>query len=71
MCDTSGRMSDEKKKPEPKVSIETFKILPQPFGRLTVLASSLATGGLPQDAFKATGERKPSTKPPVVRQSPG
>ncbi len=61
-------MPTEAKKPEPKGSIEAFKILPQPFGRLPVVAATLVTGGLPQEAFKATGERKSPTTPPPSRR---
>jgi hypothetical protein len=61
-------MANDAKKPELKGSIEAFKILPQPFGRLPVLATTLVTGGLPQEAFKATGERKSPTTPPPSRR---
>ena len=63
-------MPDAPKKPETKGSIDAFRILPQSFGRLTVVATTLATGGLPQEAFKPAGERKPATKPPADRRSP-
>ena len=62
-------MPADPKKPESKGAIEAFRIHPQPFGRLTVVATSLATGGLPTEAFKAAGERKSATKPPPDRQS--
>ena len=62
----SPAMSNEPKRPEPKGTIETFKIRTQPFGRLSVVAASLTT--LPQEAFKPVGERKSATKPPPGRQ---
>jgi hypothetical protein len=63
--------ADAKKpvKPDTKGSIDAFKIQPQSFGRLTVVATTLATGGLPQEAFKPAGERKSATTPPPARQS--
>ena len=62
-CGILRPMAADPKRPEPKASIEAFKILPQSFGRLPVLAATLVTGGLPQEAFRATGERKSATKP--------
>ena len=62
-------MGDTKKKAEPRATINGFQIQPRTFGRLTVVASTLTTGGLPPEAFKATGGRKWSTKPDPARQS--
>jgi hypothetical protein len=57
-------MTDKTKKPETKGAIDAFRMIPQPFGRLTVVAHTLATGGLPQEAFKPSGAPKSSKKHP-------
>ena len=56
-------MTDTQKRPEPNGAIVTCRILPQPFGRLSVGAASLTTSGLPPEAFKAAGGRKSPRKP--------
>lgn len=55
--------TNELKRAESKGSIDSFKLIPQSFGRLPVIAATLVTGGLPQEAFKSSAERKPATKP--------
>ena len=60
-------MPPERRKPEPKGSIAAFRLLPQPFGRLAVLSTTLDS--LPRDAFKPRAERKSATTPPPARQS--
>ena len=60
-------MPPDPKKPESKGSIDTFRLLPQPFGRLTVLSTTL--NSLPRESFKLHSEPKSATKPPPARQS--
>ena len=62
-------MTNETKRPEPHGSIDEFQIMPQPFGRLPVVASALVTGGLPPEAFQAKPAPKEPTTPPPSRQS--
>ena len=66
-CAILPAMSPEPKKPEPKGTIDAFRLLPQSFGRLTVQSTTL--NSLPRDAFKSRLERKSATTPPPARQS--